>query len=267
MTGLFEWKAQIFLYQNLLNLKEKRLADSACAALLVLIKDRWCHQVLQQQQQLAASSHKSAQLPASTTAAAEEAAAETAASGLEEPTLGDLNFRLLTCVVKTQLLQRDEPVAEGAERLSCVLNWLKLLLLPGKPCSSRGSTSTSSSDGCSRTSSNPFYSTGLLLVQSQKQVLVGALSRLASQVDAEELLTRPQWQGKEGQGPQCLLPCAAPSTADKIELLRPCGGGIVSNAAQEQRARLHLVCLVLKEVRDLVQQAVVDMQEERQQKK
>lgn len=230
LTGLFEWKEQISLLQNLLTPKESQLADSACAAILILAKDRWCEKVLEQ---AAASS----EAKTAATAIAKKAAAT------EEPTLKELNLRMLTFVVQTQLIKRQEPIAEGSERLSCVLNWLKLVLIPGKTGSSADLPSS------------PFFAMGTLLLQTHRRPLLTALGRLASQVDTEEMLMRgPEGEGGQG-GPQCLLPCVAPSTADKIDVVRPCSGVLTCNAAVEQRTRLHLVCLVLREVRDLIHQA------------
>ena len=251
MTGLFEWKEQISLFQSLLTPKESQLADSACAAVLILVKDRWCEQVMQQLEDAAVSTGD-LQIPAAAAGAA--AAAMTAASS-EEPRRRELNLRMLAFVVQTQLINREEAIAEGSERLSCVLNWLKLVLLPGKSSSSGSSSGSGSIPG----GNNPFYLMGLRLLRTHNQALLTALRRLASQVDAEELLMQTPQGGGERKGPQCLLPCGAPSTADKVDVIRPCAGGRMSNAAVEQRNRLQLVCLVLREVRDLVHQAAAEL--------
>ncbi|KAL8437772.1 hypothetical protein Efla_006664 [Eimeria flavescens] len=298
LTGLFGWKEQISLFQSLLSPKGFLLADSACAAILILIKDRWCHQVLLQQQQqqqqqqeelLQQQQQQHHEEPAGDTdagevsetlttgasaataggpvvaaqrAAAAEAAgaAEGAAAAADAVSLEELNLRMLAFVVQTQLVSRQEPIAEGSERLSCVLNWLKLVLLPGKQLTANSNSSSSSGN-----STNPYYRMGRLLLKTHKQAVLGALRRLGSQVDAEEMIMQggqggpPSSAGSQGGGgaPHCLLPCAAPGTsADKIDLLRPrAGGPCSSNAATEQRLRLQLVCLVLQEVRELAHQA------------
>ncbi|OEH75937.1 hypothetical protein cyc_00160 [Cyclospora cayetanensis] len=165
-----------------------------------------------------------------------------AVGGAKDPLLALTNLNVLAFVVQTQLINREETIAEGSERLSCVLNWLKLVLLQGHKNPNRGPNKAHGS--------NPFYAMGLLLLRSLKQPLLEALRRLASQADAEEVLTQSRG-GPEGlRGPQCLLGRGAPSTADKVELLRPCGGAMRhSSAAAEQRMRLQLVCLVLQEMR------------------
>ncbi|XP_026193141.1 uncharacterized protein LOC34617376 [Cyclospora cayetanensis] len=241
LTGVFAWKAQISLFQSLLNPKEFQLPDAATAAVLILLKERWCLQVLH---------YQNADAPAAAAADANPQVSQPAGAvgGAKDPLLALTNLNVLAFVVQTQLINREETIAEGSERLSCVLNWLKLVLLQGHKNPNRGPNKAHGS--------NPFYAMGLLLLRSLKQPLLEALRRLASQADAEEVLTQSRG-GPEGlRGPQCLLGRGAPSTADKVELLRPCGGAMRhSSAAAEQRMRLQLVCLVLQEVRDLVYQA------------
>ncbi|CDJ46782.1 hypothetical protein, conserved [Eimeria brunetti] len=255
MTAVFSWRAQTFLFQSLLSPKEHPLPDAACSAVLMLLKQRWVREVTEQYER------QQQQQQGRLTGGMEVPAADAAAADAE--CTDDLNFGVLAFVVTSQLINRHEPIAEGSERLSCVLNWLKLVLSArssGNDSSTNGySSNHSSSNGYSSNHSSsssegdvgPFHRMGLLLLQRHSQSLLGALDRLASQMDAEELLTQQPQQ----QAP-FLLGGKAPTTADKIELVKPCIGSGKMNAAVEQRLRLELIGMLLKEVRSLMQKAM-----------